>query len=329
MLSPKAIIDLSTGYWSSRAFLAAVKLGFFDKLGSDGQPFSRLANLLGTDPTKLRLLCGVLAEYKLITWDGGEKAYVLPTPLSSMYLNPDSPAWLGPALRYASDMYPVWDRLEERLKSDAQFPPTPGKQDTPGFLAGMHARASMIARSLLPLLKFRGDEKISDIAAGAGTWSGLIHKEHPGTQLTLLEQPEIFSGMQSFCQNLGLADANFISADYHSHTFAGMEQDVLRYFGALHQEREEDIPALISHFAAGLRPGGRMLILDLFHATGEEANIFAYLFGLNMCLVSNGGVHGLETTLASLEKIDVVDRCHFERVPGPAPYYLIEVVKKI
>jgi hypothetical protein len=215
LIKPDSIIDLSIGYWKSRAFLAAVHIGIFKHCGTEGLPFEILAKAVEVSPEKLKPLVGAMIEMDLLKIDDitGD---ICPTTLAHTYLNPHSPACMDTSLEYAREMYASWDQLETRLKEPQKSNPTPSKQDTPTFLAGMHNRSKMLSNVLLPLLNVAAEDRVLDVAAGAGTWSHLLQKEKGVRCLTLVEQPEICGEMKTFIEKKGLQGANFISSDYHS-----------------------------------------------------------------------------------------------------------------
>jgi len=326
LIRPDPIIDLSTAYWKSRAFLAAVKLGVFRHCGSEGQPLAVLAQSIQVSPQKLKPLIGVLKELDLIRTDEFTGDICL-TKLAHVYLNPDSPACMETSLDYAREMYLQWDKLEERLQAPQQFNPTPTKEATPSFLLGMHNRAKMIAGAVLPLLKLEPNSRLLDVAAGAGTWSWLLQKQYDFSSLTLLEQPALMPAMKAFIESEGLVSANFIAADYHD-DFSEDLFDAVLYFGALHQETSENITSCLEHLWDRVAPAGKMWILDIFVVDGESA-LFANLFGLNMLISSEGSVFELKEVETMLKTLPKLVQLKTHPVPGSLPYYLIEISKEV
>ena len=326
MLSPAPIIELATAYWKSRAFLAALKLDIFAALGSEGQPPAVLSAKLKVPEEKLRILLGTLAELGLVELrqDTGD---VAPTPLSAMFLNPASPACMAPALRYAVEMYPLWDNLENALRQGESRAAPPSKKDTPGFLRSMHGRAQMLAPAVLPLLDLKPEDHILDVAAGAGSWSLLLQQRVGIRNLLLLEQPELLGEMRAFITTAGLEKARFADGDYRvwspSESF-----DAILYFGALHQEPAAAMPELFARLTSWLKPGGQLYVLDLFYGAGEPNSLFAYLFGLSMMITRSGSVQELAAAVAALRSCPFVGEVREQRVPGDMPYHLLRARRR-
>lgn len=324
MIQPDPIIDLSIGYWKSRAFLAAVHLGVFKHCGTEGLPFSLLSDMVGVQPEKLKPLVGAMVEMGLLEIHS-MTGDVCPTALAHTYLNPHSPACMDTSVEYAREMYASWDQLESRLKEPQRPNPTPSKQDTPTFLAGMHNRSKMLSHVLMPLLKIGAKDRVLDIAAGAGTWSHLLQKEKGVCDLTLVEQPEICEEMKVFIEDKGLLGAKFIASDYHL-AFTQERFDQVLFFGALHQEPQDELESCLLHLWDRVDGGGRLWILDIFVAE-NQSRLFAHLFGLNMLLRSEGSVFELQQLEKALDILPNKQKFETHPIPGSLPYYLIEIEK--
>lgn len=325
-MNPSPIIELTTAYWKSRSFLAAIELGIFEHLGNEGQSLEHLSKATNVHPEKLKLLIGVLSQLKFVEVDT-KNGDIKPSELSHIYLNPHSPAYMGHALKYAKEMYPLWDNIEAQLTSDITPPQMPSKKDTPSFLQSMHARAQMLAPSILKHLNFSEDQSLLDLAAGAGSWSFLIQQKFKLQKLTLLEQPELCADMEAFITQQGLQNATYVSSSYQTWSSHQQSFDQVIFFGALHQVPTNQLETTIEKIFSFVHQNGSLHILDLFYDQNEENSLFAYLFGLNMILTNGGSVHELKAIENILSKIST---CTVQktRVEGDMPYYLLSIKKE-
>jgi cyclopropane fatty-acyl-phospholipid synthase-like methyltransferase len=323
MLSPAPIIKLATDYWKSRTFLAAVNLNIFGILGSEEYSLSDISEQTKINVNKLKPFLGALEKLELIEINND---MVRSTQISQMYLHPESPATLAPSFRYSTEMYPLWDQIEEKLKSTQNIPNAPSKKDTPGFLLSMHSRAQLISTQVLSHMEMKKEESLLDIAAGAGTWSLLLQKKFNLESVHCVEQPELMESMREFITDLGLK-ANFSAADYHTWT-ANETHDHVLFFGALHQNDEEDLNQSITQLWKNVSPGGKIYILDLFTGADKDNDLFAFLFGLNMILTNGGNIHDVDLVKSFLTNLDDCDDCVVHPIRGEMPYALLVATKK-
>jgi hypothetical protein len=325
MISAKPLMDLSVDYWKSRAFLAAVELGVFRHLGSDGMSEPDLAKELNIDSRRLKPLIGVLKSLDLVEFRE-ETQDLLMTPVSQMFLSPDSPACMEGSFMYAREMFPLWDHLEDRLTQAQPVGLTPTKKDTPTFLMGMHHRAIMMSRMVMPLLHIGEHSKVLDIAAGAGSWSWILKQKGKGQSYTLLEQPELASDMSAFIQKCGFDHFETLAQDYHHLENNPIYNDVL-YFGALHQEPMDTLVSVLATCFSQVAPGGTLWVLDIFATGDDKEDLFSWLFGLNMLLTTDGSVFELAEVEDAIKKLEGVDSHRVHRIPTDLPYHLFEIRK--
>ncbi len=323
MLSPSPIIKLATDYWKSRTFLAAINLNIFGILGSEEYSIEDISKATEISTTKLKPLLGALEELELI-----EKNDDLfrSTPMSQLYLHPESPASLAPSFRYSIEMFPLWDQIEDKLKTTSNIPNAPSKKDTPGFLQSMHSRAQLISTLVIQHLDIAKDESLLDIAAGAGTWTLLLQQKFNIEKVHCVEQEELLGSMQTFITEEGLQNASFTAADYHTY-IPNETSDHVLFFGALHQNDEKDLQETISHLWKSVSPGGKFYILDIFTGSSKENNLFAYLFGLNMILTNGGNIHDVNLVGSIMENLEGAKEFKSIPLPGEMPYALLIVEK--
>lgn len=317
-------MDLSIAYWKSRAFLVGVELGLFRILGSEGLPLALLAEKVNIPPARLKPLVRALVELDCLKIDDITGDVVL-TPISQIFLNPQSPACMEGAFMYASQMFPLWGQLGQRLISGAGQQMTPSKTDTPAFLQGMHQRASMLAPAVLPLLSLPQNAQVLDVAAGAGSWSlALSRRQH--LHCTLLEQQELALAMENFIASQGLKTFKALGADYHVYE-SPQNYDAVLFFGALHQEPAERLHAVLTRLFSWVKVGGQLLILDIFASGESKSDLFAWCFGLNMLLTTEGSVFTTQEVREACKTLKGVGDIAIQRVPIDLPYHVLSVQK--
>lgn len=154
----KAIMDMATAYWTSMVLLASNSLDIFTALASGPQSAEELAFKGYGHERTLSLLLNACVAGRLIEREGSTYRN---SPSAQKYLVKGNPAYIGNALKYAEDMYGVWGKLAETVRTNqAAIPPAnllgaeAGR--TRNFVLAMHNRALGVASALAHVLDLSG-----------------------------------------------------------------------------------------------------------------------------------------------------------------------------
>src|SRR5262249_44577336 len=162
--------------------------------------------------------------------DGGGYAN---SALSRSFLVEGQPAYLGNALKYSDDLYPVWGRLEETLRTGRPaLPPHAILGDDPDktrhFVMGMHDRAMGIGRSLAAALDLAGRTRLLDVGGGPATYSCLLAQQNPGLRSRSMDLPAVVAIARTIVAGFGLKDrVEPIEGNYHQESYPGGNDVVL------------------------------------------------------------------------------------------------------
>ncbi len=324
MTPPVNLIELASRYWESAALNAAVSLGVFEALAEENLSYQALAARLDCAPAHLEALLdslcglGVLEKY--------DSTYAIHKDLLFL-LNPASPDCLLPALRFNADLMGLWLRLGDCVKTGA--PVLPGNphlgadpERMKRFVEGMHSRAGIMARGVIPCLKVKSGSRILDVGGGPGTFSLKLLERDGTLTTTVLDLPPVVAAAAAIHRGHPALDRlKFLGGDYHHAEFPG-QQDLVLYSGALHQEAEEDVDELFLRMRAALAPGGLLCVVDLMLAPGRTTPVYSALFQLNMMLMRPSS-----RTYSTDKLAEILLRTGFEPqdpepVPG-TPYTLV------
>lgn len=324
-MDPSPIMELTTGYWASQAFLTANRIGLFEALAegplSPGQVAESLS--LGVRPTDLLLkACTALG---LLDTDG---AGYRNSALSQAFLVPGSPGYLGNAARFTDDLYDVWGGLERSLREDRPVLAEEsylGDDDerTRHFVYGMHDRALGVSRALVEIVDLSGRESLLDVGGGPGTYSALLVKRFPHLRSQVLELPGVARVAEEIVASLGAAEkVTMVPGDYLESAFPqGM--DVVLMSGMFHRETPETCQMLIGKAWQALAPGGLLVVSDIFTDAGGAGPPFATLFGLTMLLTApHGGVHADADVARWLEE-QGFGKVEIRPFPRPMPHRVV------
>lgn len=322
---PSRIMALSTAFWDAQALLSANRLGVFAALAEAPRSAAELAQLLPADERALTLLLNALASLQLLMLDQGVYRN---TPETEAFLVPGSPAYLGNAIRYSDNLYATWGRLDEAVRSGQ--PQLATEQYTGGsdtltrdFVYGMHDRALGIGRVLVELVDLSDCQQMLDVGGGPGTYSALLAQRYPQLHSQVLELPGVAEHAGEILTSLGVAErVHLLPGDFNTTPFPTANDAVL-ISGVLHRELESGCRMLIDKAAASLKPGGQLILSDVFCDPGGAAPTFAAMFGLNMLLTAqDGGVH------ADADVADWMQQAGFEvetpvHFPAPLPHRVV------
>lgn len=316
------IVELASAYYGSATLFAAIDAGLFEK--------AERGALSGVARSE-RLLADACVALGLL--EKSAEGVYSNTPAGRAALLPGSPADLTGAIRYNRDVYPVWGRLAEfaRTGRPVERPSIHLGGDaerTRAFAAAMYGRAMGIGRGIVPMLgHLRG--RLLDLAGGPGAYAILACRANPGLEVVTVDLPPISAIAQGYVAEAGLSGSiECRPGDWHEGRFGENEYDFATIFGALHQEKPEDIVSILRAAAAALKPGGRLFVLDMMTDATRAAPAFSALFALNMALTTeNGWVFSDEDLKGWMREAGLapgVTRC----APPPMPHWLVEGVKE-
>jgi SAM-dependent methyltransferase len=319
---------IATSYWDAAALAAAVELGVFEAIGARGAGLDEIAGRVGASQPSLRSLLDALAGMGLLRAGAGVYAIA---DSALPYLDPASPACLLEALRLNTDLYPLWGRLADCVRSGRPALP-PGAHlggdpsRTRRFVRAMHSRAAAMAPLLLPAIQPRDCSRLLDLASGPGTFSRLLAEKMPGLEVTLFDLPPVLAIARELSAGSPAAPRlRFHPGDYRRDLLPG-GYDAVLFCGAMHQESPDSGGALLRSAAAALRPGGELLLVDMMLEKDRTAPAFSALFSLNMMLTSPHGRVFSETDL--LEMLGRAGYCGAEcRRLQRCPYWVIRATR--
>ena len=323
MPTPERIIGMTSAFFDSCVLFTASDLGVFARLAELGSADApSLATALNLDARGTRLLLDACVALDLLRKEGDSYAN---TPESALFLVPGSPADLSSAIRYNRDVYPAWGNLATFVRNGTpvekpEFHLGQDSERTRTFVLSMHYRALAIGRSVLGELELAGRRKLLDIGGGPGTYSALIAQAYPEISCTVLDLPEVVKVADELIARQGCADrVKTLAGDYRTTPFPP-GNDVINFFGMLHQESPESIRNLMRRAYDALNPGGIVHVMDLMTDATHTRPKFSALFAVNMALTTdNGWVFSEDELLGWMEEAGFTE-CRVKPLPPPMPH---------
>jgi len=329
-MNPSKIVDMASSFYDSCALFTASDLGIFARLSEcKSADAGTLAGMCGLNHRGMTLLLDACVALGLLNKTGDKYSN---TPESAFFLVPGTPGDLTKAIRYNRDVYATWGKLSELVKTgnpveNPEIHLGEDKDRTRNFVLSMHGRAMGIGQCVVPQLDLKDRKKLFDVGGGPGTYSTLIAKANPGIQCTVLDLPEIVKVADELIQSASMNHRVLTMAgDYHTTPFPP-DNDVVIFFGVLHQESPEAIYDLFRRAFDSLVPGGTVYILDMMTDSTHTQPKFSALFAVNMALTTQNGWVFSDTELAGwLTNAGFTDFC-CRPLPPPMPHWLASAQK--
>ncbi|MFA7236694.1 MAG: methyltransferase [Phycisphaeraceae bacterium] len=305
------LMQLASGYWGSAALGAAVQCGLFDALapGNKHRSAAEIAATKGLDVRLTAALADAMTGLGLLSKT--QAGYAI-APAFVELLVPGGARDMLPALRFNLDLYPLWGRLSEAVKSGKPVVP-PGAhlgddaERTKRFVEGMHSRALALGPMILAGVDVSDRQRLLDVGAGPGTFGRQLAAKHEGLHVTLLDLPGVIAVAKRLSAgHVAEERIDYVEADYRGENWGlprsedrdqrsrlceGDDQrsrlcgfDAVLYCGALHQESDASAGALMQKLHGVLERGGKLFVVDLMFEDDGVKPAFAGLFALNMML---------------------------------------------
>lgn len=287
MVNQVDLVALASGYWQSFAIGAAIELNIFQELALKEQNTDTLSKKLHCAPGHLQALLDALTGMGLLIKEAGKYAL---HPAQKAFLDPASPDNMLGAFAFNQDLAELWMKLPDCIRNGKPvLPDNPHLGSDPArtrrFVEGMHSRAGLMARNLLPCLHPPAGSRILDVGGGPGTFSLKLAERDPSLQITVLDLPPIVqAAAEIHADKPALACITFQAGDYHQAAYPA-DLDYILYCGALHQEPEAGLDGLMTKMKAALKPGGQLVVVDLMLDPDRSTPVYSALFEINMLLM--------------------------------------------
>ncbi|MFN3198070.1 MAG: methyltransferase [Bradymonadia bacterium] len=328
---PTPIIELATAYWGSATLIAAARLKIFTHLAAGAADPATLAARAEVDADAVEGLLAGLVSLNLVQKNAD--GTFANTPSASTFLVEGSPAYLGPAMLYNGDVYPLWARLDEVIRT-GKVTEAPdqylGDDDsrTRNFVYGMHHRALGVGQALTPVVDLSGRTRLADVGGGPGTYSALLTQKTEGLTSEVLDLPGVVAIAKEIVASLGASERVQCTAfDYYKDNLPG-RYDAALISGVLHREHPPQVQAIFQKVADAMDPGGVLYISDVMVNDDRTGPLFSTMFELNMRVLSHGGrCHSVAEQRAWLDAVGF-EITEVVTLPPPIHYTVIRAERR-
>ncbi len=275
------LVELSESYRASAILRAGVVGGVFERVGDAAVALPRLANLLGVSEANIERLCFSLSSMGLMTID--DDGIVRLSEIARRHLVQGGEGYLGHLVVHNTrpELWSRWGSLTGEL---GLADTSPCNNDHEQFLAAMcDVAVAGQARQLLDHIDLSGRQHLLDIGGALGDYAAEIVRSYPEIVADVLDLPQSRGAALAHIETMGLGERlQFIAGDYRE-ALPGNDYDVVLLANILRGEKREDAEHLLESVYSCLRPGGVLLLYDLFCDTpAGHSGLLAGFFGLHL-----------------------------------------------
>jgi 2-polyprenyl-3-methyl-5-hydroxy-6-metoxy-1,4-benzoquinol methylase len=304
--SPALFFDTISAYERTEALRAAVELDLFTHVAGGQRTATQLASACQASPRGIRILANYLTIIGFLRKHDDQ--YEL-TPDSEVFLNRQSPAYVGGALDFllTDELRECFRRLPAAVRRGGTAVSDEGtvSHDNPIWVAFARAMAPLMqlpARLLSDLIggDARQPLRILDVAAGHGLFGITIAERYPQAHITALDWPNVLAVAADNARRAGVAERHALRPGSAFDVDWGGPYDVVLLTNFLHHF---DLPAceqLAAKAYAALAPGGRALTLDFIPEPDRITPPSTAAFALTMLATT---AHGDAYTFAEYQQI--------------------------
>jgi ubiquinone/menaquinone biosynthesis C-methylase UbiE len=300
-----------TLYQRSAALMAAAGLGLFAAMADGLATSSEVSQRISAPVDTVSRLLAALAALEYVSRDGEKFAL---NDFSRTFLR-DGAGGMARLVWKEELFYTAWSRLADAISSgQALFPSFADRvaRDFPSveeFLLALNDLAGMAAPGIIATGAFRGAATILDMGGGGGGYSAELALALPDTQITLADLREVLPIAKRYLERRGLNDrVEVVAADFLKQDcgLAGRMFDSVFLSHVLHDFDAPTASKIVANASRLVRPGGKLVILDVLIPDGGQDNPVEALFDLMMLVeVPSGRSHKISDVKVWIEAAEL------------------------
>ncbi len=279
-MTPQELEERAGGFQAAAVILVANRVGIFGALCTRPLRCEELAEGLNLDRRAVTaatdaLVCLGVLERK------GERLR-LPDPLRAS-LDPASPTSWARALDHQWYVLQRWAKLDSVLETGE--PITTQREDEErlnAFILGMADMARRGATTLWDAVDLSRAARLVDVGGGPGELALAALERFPGLKATVFDLPAVLPIARDYASRRSIkARLDFQAGDARTDDIPACDAALVS--SLLHSYGPTGVSAIAGHVAAGLRPGGLVLIREfMWDDETHSGPLSAALFTVNM-----------------------------------------------
>lgn len=315
---PTPLVETFSAMMNAKAILAANEIGVFNALAERPLTAHALAKHLGISERGMMDLTDALCANHYLARTGKR---VRLTAMSRKWLVRRSPHYIGNMLEHVNDLWAVWLNLEAALRMGV--PPAAQYQDWlkdaayQGILrrhiVGLHDLVQINAPEVTRIIRIptvksaaragSASRRLLDIGGGHGGYAMAFCRQHADLTATVFELPATAEiGREIVAREAMSERVRFQVGDFLLDDL-GADYTAALYFNILHNYAETDNRGVLEKVFAALRPGGVLVVWDIFQKPSGARDVQPTLMALHMLVASGGTSYLLDEVKGWLSEI--------------------------
>ena len=289
---------LARGFQPAVVVLAANHLGVLAKLAAAPATSGEVAEALSLDRRATSVLCDALVSLGVLRRRGD--ALEMPQALRGL-LDPASPDTMAHIFEHQWHLTARWVLLDQVVRSGEPAPRGPrSEEQLRAFILGMADIARRVAPKLWEAAPLDGATHLVDVGGGPGELSLAALERFPHLRATVFDLPAVGPLALGYAERRGVAGRfSFVEGDALTREIPACDAALVS--SLVHSYGPGDTAAIARHVAAGVVPGGTVVIREfLWDDETRSAPASAGLFAVNMLI---GTPAGRCWTAAELEAV--------------------------
>ncbi len=296
--TPAHIMQVGSGFWSSKTLLTAVDLDVFTQLAGRPADSETLRQRLGLHARSARDFFDALVSFGFLEREDGVYAN---SPDADLFLDKNKPSYIGGILEMLNArLYRFWDNLTTGLRTG--LPQNEAASGGTHFFHELYANPERLKQFLtamtgvsrganlaiaenFPWSRYR---TFADIGTAQGDLAAQIALANPHLTGTGFDLPQTGPIFQDYINQNGLSDrVRFLPGDFFQHPLP--KADVILMGHILHDWDLAQKKHLIRAAYNALPEGGAFIAYDAIIDDDRRHNSFGLLMSLNMLIETPGG----------------------------------------
>jgi ubiquinone/menaquinone biosynthesis C-methylase UbiE len=279
------ITGLALGYQVSQVLFAALHLRIFTLLEKGAGYPEELARRSEADGSAVSRLLTALVALKLVEEQDG---CYHNTEIASRCLAEGGAEYCGKFIRHASNLWPFWEDLDQRVKCGKAKSPAPEYlEEYPrrlrDYLAAMDESAAAKAAAIADAIGIGGFRRMLDVGCGPGGYGIAFSRLNPNLSVALIDMEPSLATARTHVREAGLQDR----IDCHvcqilEDPVPGDGYDLVFLSNLIHIYSDREVELIVNKVWQVLDAPGELVIHDYLLNTDGRDQLHAALFNLAM-----------------------------------------------